>query len=195
MVLLSAELMRPDSPLVLLGAKAFSENYQLHCEEALEAWNWDSCQLQQALENVRRKAISINPESWLLRHRAFPGVVQRLNQLSAEGYQFAILTTKSADFTAELLSYLQLKPNLLYGHESGSKSKVLLELSTNYLIRGFVEDRRATLETVLNTPGLHSLPCYLASWGYLKHSDKKDLPSKIHLLEKRTFMTPLASWP
>ena len=34
MVLLAAELIRPDSPL-LKGAKIFSNNYELHCEKAL----------------------------------------------------------------------------------------------------------------------------------------------------------------
>ena len=118
-----------------------------------------------------------------------------MHQLNAEGYDFAVLTTKSSEFTAELLNHFHLKPSLLYGHEAGSKPHVLLKLSTTRLLMGFIEDRLTTLKTVVNTSGLNNLPCYLASWGYLKDEDTKDLPPNIHLLDTKTFMTPLASWP
>ncbi len=195
MVLLAAELIRTTSPLFILGATKFSENYQLNCKEALEAWHWKPNQLQSALEKIRRQAISSNRQHWLASHRVFPGVVQRLSQLNTEGYGFAVLTTKGAEFTTELLDHFQLKPNLLYGHEAGSKVNILLQLSTTHSIRGFIEDRRSTLETIIDNSELTSLPCYLASWGYLKKADKKNLPPKIHLLDTKTFMAPLASWP
>jgi len=195
MVLLAAELIRSDSALILLGAKNFSDNYQRNCKEALEFWNWTQDHLQVALENVRKEAIESNREKWLASHKAFPGVVPRLKQLNAEEYEFAVLTTKSAEFTAELLNHFHLKPSLLYGHESGSKSHVLRQLSQTHILRGFIEDRRATLETIRDAPDLNSLACYLASWGYLKHEDKKDLPPNIHLLDTKTFLAPLASWP
>ena len=195
MVLIAAELIRPNSPLVLLGAKVFSKNYQRHCKEALEIQNWEPSLLQNTLESVRRQAITSDRKNWLASHKTFPGVIQRLNKLNTEGCEFAVLTTKGAEFTAELLNHFELKPNLLYGHESGSKPTVLHQLSSTRTLRGFVEDRRATLETVLNIPEFSSLACYLASWGYLKHEDKKNLPPSIHLLDPKTFKAPLASWP
>lgn len=195
MVLIAAELIHPRSPLVSSGQKLSSNQYKLLCNNALKSRNWTPKQLQISLEIVRREAIAIDKRNWFAKHQAFPGVVQRINQLSDEGFEFAVLTTKGAEFTAELLNYFKLKPQLLYGRESGSKKNVLLELSKIRLLKGFIEDRRSTLETIINTPGLSSLPCYLASWGYLKDQDKKDLPCNIHLLNTKTFMTPLASWP
>ena len=195
MVLLAAELIRPNSPLVLYGEQKFSKNYHLHCQSALESWKWDPNKLQLALENVRRQAISDNRESWLASHKAFPGVPQRLNQLNSEGYEFAVLTTKSAEFTAELLNHFQIEANLLYGHESGTKPNVLLELSKNHVLRGFIEDRLATLDSIVNSNQLNFLPCYLASWGYLKDEDRESLHPNIHLLDIKTFLAPLASWP
>lgn len=195
MVLLAAELIRPNSCLSLKGLKFFTENYHQHCIEALKAWHWQPDQLQYALENVRRRAIKKDVSTWLSRHKPFPGVVKRLKQLNSEKIEFVVLTTKSAVFTAEILNNLQVQPHLLFGRESGSKPDVLLQLSTDHCIKGFVEDRRATLERVLKTRGLSSLTCYLASWGYLKPKDKASLPSGIQLLEPKTFMTPLASWP
>ena len=195
MVLLAAELSRPNSPLVQLGATSFSANYHFHCQKALQAWQWDPSQLQIALENVRQEAIKDNLARWLSLHRPFTFVINRLKELDDEGIELAVLTTKGKHFTAELLNSYGIKPNLLYGHESGSKPEVLLQLKTTRVIRGFIEDRRVTLETVLNTPGLTYVPCYLASWGYLKPADKDGLISKINLLEPKTLSTPLASWP
>ncbi len=195
MVLLAAELIRPDSCLTLQGAKVFSRNYSVHCKQALKDWGWNPNQLQNSLENVRKEAIKRDREQWLARHQTFPGVVERLSQFKTEQCEFAVLTTKSAEFTSELLNHFQLSPQLVFGHEAGSKANVLLQLMQTHLIKGFIEDRRRTLETVINTSGLSSLPCYLASWGYLKHDDTKNLPPSIHLLETKTFMTPLANWP
>ncbi|WP_320666858.1 HAD hydrolase-like protein [Prochlorococcus sp. MIT 1307] len=195
MVLLASELIRPESALVLSGAKAFANNYQLNCKEALNARNWEPGVLQNALESVRRQAIKSNRTQWLGSYKAFPGVVQRLHQLNTEGYEFAVLTTKGSEFTAELLDHFHITPSLIYGHESGSKQDVLLQLAKTHCLKGFIEDRRKTLETMINTPELNSLTFYLASWGYLKDEDTKDLPHNIHLLDKQTFMTPLASWP
>ena len=109
MVLLTAELIRPKSSLHQLGAQGFSKNYLLNCKEALAAWHWEPNELQNALEDVRRKAISTDRNNWLQKHKPYPGVTKRLISLQNEGYDFAILTTKSSSFTADLLNYLQEK--------------------------------------------------------------------------------------
>ncbi len=194
MVLLAAEFIRSDSCLLRLGATVFSRNYSQHCKEALAAWNWYPDQLQEALEHVRAQAIAYDRSNWLAKHKAFPGVVQRLNQLPKEGYELAVLTTKGKEFTAELLNHFQIKPNLLYGHEAGSKPNVLIELSKTRHLQAFIEDRLNTLETVLKQAELSELSCYLATWGYLKPEDQQSLPSNIHLLDTKTFMGPVSRW-
>ncbi len=194
MVLLASELLRTESPLNTQGVKFFSANYHSLCHQALKAWGWEPTQLQKSLEDVRQWAIKHDRENWLARHKPFPHVVRWLNQLNNEGIEWAVLTTKGRDFAAELLHSFHLKPNLLYGHESGSKTKMLLHLQKNRIIEGFIEDRRVTLETVLNTPALSSIKCYLASWGYLKPEDKIALPKGIQLLQPENLTTPLASW-
>ncbi|MBR75031.1 MAG: HAD family hydrolase, partial [Cyanobium sp. RS427] len=73
--------------------------------------------------------------------------------------------------------------------------EVLLRLQRERVLAGFVEDRRATLETVRGTDGLQALPCWLASWGYLKPSDHEDLPQGIQLIAPERFAAPLAQWP
>ncbi len=194
MVLITAELSRKESPLFTLGAKAFSDDYEKNLTNALEAWKLTPKQLQKALDQIRKETIQDNFEAWFANHKPFPQVINRIKKLKDEGINFAVLTTKSAGFTAKLLANLNLKPTLLYGHESGSKTKVLLQIAKHHKLQGFVEDRRSTLEKVLKTPGLESLPCYLADWGYLKPNDKLKIPSGIHLLETKNLMLPLANW-
>ncbi len=195
MVLLAAELLRAESPLLRQGIDSVAGSYPQFCQRSLEAWGWRSEQLQQALEQARRDAVLTDRQTWLARHRPFPGVVERLRSLPAEGTDWAVLTTKGAEFTAELLKSFQLSPQRLFGHESGSKPEVLLRLSAECPLRGFVEDRRATLERVLATAGLQDLPCYLASWGYLRPEDTQGLPQGIRLLDQNVLATPLATWP
>ena len=193
MVLLAAELLRTDSPIK--HPAQFSNEYQNNCHKALKFWGWHPEQLQIALDNVRKQAIHENKEKWLESHHPFSGVVKRIQQLNNEKIEWAVLTTKSTEFTSQLLSYYKLSPTLLYGYERGSKPEVLLQISKEYLIQGFIEDRRATLETVLNTPSISWIPCYLANWGYLKNNDAQDLPIGIQLLKTEVFVSPIADWP
>ncbi len=196
MVLIAAELARKNSPIRrTFDPTHFAKKYKQNCQEALNIWGWNQKQLQVYLDNVRKQSIKVNKNKWLESHILFPGIKELIYQLPKENIDFGVLTTKSTRFTAELLNHLNLHPKLLYGHESGEKSSVLLQISKDRPIKGFIEDRRATLETVLKTPGINSIPCYLASWGYLKPKDLDNLPSNIHLLKPKNLMSPLANWP
>ncbi len=194
MVLLAAECSNKTSQLNLKGLQNFSKNYQIECSLALENWSWTPSQLQEALNQTRREAISNNFNQWLNFHQPFSLVTQRLKTLEKEGIEFAILTTKSIQFTKKLLDCFDLQPKLVFGHESGSKVDVLNQLLQTRIIQGFIEDRRTTLEKVLEDPKLKSIPCYLASWGYLKPQDKNNLPSGIKLLNSDTLREPIAKW-
>ena len=193
MVLIAAELTSQNSPLSI-SSTCFADNYQRNCNEALKKWGWSSQQLQISLDNVRKRSIKANKSKWLGSHILFPGIKELINQLPKQNIDFGVLTTKNAQFTAELLTHLNLYPAILYGYEAGSKPSLLLQISKDRPIQGFIEDRRATLERVLETPEIDSITCYLASWGYLKPTDKSNLPSNIILLEPETFASPLADW-
>ena len=194
MVILAAECSNKTSQLNLKGLQNFSSNYQIECSLALEKWGWTPFQLQEALNQTRREAISNNFNQWLNFHQPFSLVTQRLKTLEKEGIEFAVLTTKSIEFTKKLLDCFDLQPKLVFGHESGSKVDVLKQLLQTRIIQGFIEDRRTTLEKVLEDPKLKSIPCYLASWGYLKPQDKNNLPSGIKLLNSDTLREPISKW-
>ena len=194
MVILAAECSDKTSQLNLKGIENFSRNYSIECSLALEKWDWTPSQLQEALNQTRRDAISNNFHQWLNYHQPFSLVIDYLKSLEMEGIDFAVLTTKSVEFTKKLLNSFNLQPNLVFGHESGSKINVLNQLSHKRKIRGFIEDRRSTLEKVLEDPKLKSIPCYLASWGYLKPQDRNNLPPSIKLLNLETLKEPIADW-
>jgi len=145
--------------------------------------------------SVRRQAVSGDRAGWVALHRPFKGVQERLAGLEEEGVAWSVLTTKGRDFTDELLDAFQLRPVRLDGRESGPKPEVLLRLRREWALKGFVEDRRATLEVVLETPGLEGLKCFLADWGYLRPADREGLPEGLDLLSTSKFAAPLAIWP
>ncbi len=194
MVILAAECSDKTSQLNLKGTESFSKNYSKECTSVLNGRGWSPFKLQEALNQTRRDAISNNFNHWLNFHQPFPLVTQRLKTLEKEGIEFAVLTTKSFEFTKKLLDCFDLQPKLLFGHESGSKVDVLNKLLQTRIIQGFIEDRRITLEKVLEDPKLKSIPCYLASWGYLKPQDKNNLPAGIKLLNSDTLREPISEW-
>ena len=194
MVLIAALISEQHGSLNQLGVEAFAHDYAAHCTAALERFGWTPALLQQGLEAVRAEAVQTDRDGWLALHQPYPGVPERLNAFSQESMDWAVLTTKARDFTAELLASMGLRPARLDGHESGSKPEVLRRLAADWRLAGFVEDRRPTLETVRATQDLEALPCWLVSWGYLKPTDVLDLPEDIRLLRPEQFAAPLADW-
>ena len=188
MVLLAAELPH-------LDPTAWLEDYDAEQERAMRRRGWHADLLQDALDHTRADAVRLDRNGWLELHRPYPGLVERLNGFASEGADWAVLTTKSEAFTAELLQSMGLKPWRLAGREAGAKPDVLLQLMQERPLRAFVEDRRATLELVRQTSGLEALSCLLVTWGYLKRSDLSSLPADLHLLDSKGLSAPLAQWP
>jgi phosphoglycolate phosphatase-like HAD superfamily hydrolase len=191
MVLMAAELSRPDSDL-----PALLSHYGSALVVVLARWGWPEARLQQALELVRAEAIASDRDAWLARHRFYPGVVERLRRLEAEGADWAVLTTKGGSFAREILAAAGLDPWAVYGHEEGSKPEVLGRLLRDQpRALWFLEDRRPTLEQVRASADLNAVRCFLVSWGYLAPGDGHDLPAGIAWLEPAAFQAPLAQWP
>lgn len=191
MVLAALELSRPD-----LDLAAYLADYDGGTRAALARWQLQPDALQQSLEQLRHNAIAQDPSAWRALHQPYPGVPERLQRLAAEGSDWLVLTTKGGAFARELLAGYGLQPRAVFGHEQGSKPEVLLQLSAHQgAPLWFIEDRRPTLETVRQTPGLEAVRCFLVSWGYLGPGDADDLPPGIHPLNPQTFQRPLAEWP
>ena len=133
------------------------------------------------MDRARADAVTRDRSGWLALHKPFPGVVERLRTLADEGADWAVLTTKSETFTAELLDDLGLHPWRLYGREAGASGGAAAA-SARAASAGF-QEAVVPLETVRATPGLEQLVCLLVSWGYLRPSDSTGLPDGIQLLQ------------
>ena len=188
MVLLAAEHSH-------LEVSAWLADYAGQQAKAMDRLGASPEMLQQALDRVRNHALKTARPQWLALHRPFPGVEERLQAFESERVDWVVLTTKGAAFTAELLDGLGLQPWRLYGREHGAKPEVLLRLQEERPLRAFIEDRRATLETVRATPGLEQLSCLLVRWGYLKPQDLTGLPDGMHFIDRKDLERPLAEWP
>ena len=191
MVLVAAALARPDFSL-----EAWLTDYDRALGSELAQGSASPEELQGALETVRDTALREDPAAWLALHRFFPGVEPRLRQLGEERVPWLVLTTKGGAYATRLLEAAGLEPQAVYGHERGSKPEVLLSLLNGQRPLWFVEDRRPTLERVRGTPGLESVRCFLALWGYLAPGDADGLESlAIAPLDAARFAGPLAEWP
>ena len=113
----------------------------------------------------------------------FYEVIVFIEKLKKENIKTGIITTKGKIFAGKILEKLNIFPELIFGYESGTKVEIISELSRQYEIMGFIEDRINTLHDIKQNPLTNNIPCYLADWGYLKKTDRNNLPYKIKLLK------------
>jgi len=183
MVLITHEILKTYEPLNNLTKNSFLENYEENCSKLLLEYSWNSIQLQQCLDESRLFQINNDLKQWISLHQPFNEVVSFIRYAKRKGYKIGVISTKGKTFTSKILSNLKLFPELIFGYESGAKVDIISNLSLSYDIIGFIEDRRKTLANILQTNQTKFINCYLADWGYLKNTDKVDLPQGIKLLK------------
>ena len=193
MVLITHQIIKKDKPLDSNLKNRFLENYKENCSKILAENSWDSNTLQEYLDNARKFQIKNNFKQWINLHNPFIEVVNFIIKAQNKDYKIGVISTKGKIFTSKILSGINVKPDLIFGYESGSKVQIISDLSLQYDIKGFIEDRRQTLENILVNNMTKTINCYLADWGYLKHNDKNNLPQEIKLLKIKNLEDILAN--
>ncbi len=193
MILITHEILKKYKPLNNLNKYSFLENYKKNCKELLCKNSWNSNRLQSCLDNARAFQIKTDFQKWVSLHQPFNEVVSFIRYARNKGYKIGIISTKGKKFTSKILNNLNIFPELIFGYESGNKVDIISNLSLNYEIKGFIEDRRKTLSNILENSQTKFINCYLAEWGYLKNTDKKDLPKGIKLLKIKNLKDLLAN--
>jgi len=193
MILLTHEILKRYKPLNQLTKDTFLENYEENCSKLLLENAWNSFELQQCLDKARAFQIRNDFKKWLSLHKPFNEVVSFIRRATYKGYKIGIISTKSRIFTSKILTNLKIFPELIYGYESGNKVDIISNLSQNYDIKGFIEDRRKTLSNILENNQTKNINCYLAEWGYLKSTDKINLPKGIKLIKIKNLEDLLAN--
>ena len=183
MGLIAHEILKTYEPLNNHTKNSFIENYEENCLKLLLRYSWNSSKLQQCLDQAREFQIKNDLNRWISLHRPFNEVISFIKYAKDKGYKIGVISTKGKNFTSKILSNLKIFPDLIFGYESGAKVDIISNLSQNYDIKGFVEDRRNTLLNILQNDKTKFINCFLAEWGFLKSTDTIDLPQGIKLLK------------
>jgi phosphoglycolate phosphatase-like HAD superfamily hydrolase len=155
------------------------------------------------VDQIRDHWIANDLESWLALHHFYPGVIERLQQLSP--LHPVIITTKEERFVVQLLQQqgIDFPQSQIFGKSlKQPKSQTLraliqdLSQKTDYPIVWFVEDRLKTLQSLTFQPDLSNVRLFLGDWGYNTVSDRETarLNPKIHLLSLSAFASDFSLW-
>ena len=183
MVLITHEIIKQKNPLTINNKDLFLQNYSDSCQRILKENSWKSETLQKCLDNARKYQISTNLEEWVSLHRPYPEVIDFIKKAELNNIQIGIITTKNKTFTSKILEKYNIFPKFVYGYESGTKVEIIKKLIYEYEIKGFIEDRRETLNDIINCKETEEIPCFLANWGYLKRKDMLDIPEQMNLIK------------
>ena len=193
MVLITHEILKKNNPLNSANKDKFLENYEKNCSRILIENAWDSKNLQKYLDEARRFQIETNLQQWISLHHPYHEVIKFMKGAKKRGFKIGIISTKGKVFTSKILDNINVYPDLIFGYESGKKVSIISDLIQDYEIIGFIEDRRQTLNNVLSNKSTSGINCYLAEWGYLKKTDKNNLPKNIKLLKIKKLEDILAN--
>ena len=192
MVLLVHEIIKKDNPLDNVNKIDFVSKYNENCQKILQDNCWLAEDLQRFLDKARQYQIDKNFENWVNLHTPFYEVLDFIERTKQKQIKTGIITTKGKEFAKKILEKLNIFPEFIFGYESGTKIEIASALSTKFEILGFLEDRRTTLLDISQHPNTKNIPCLLADWGYLKDTDRINLPKGIRLLKLRNLEDLLA---
>jgi phosphoglycolate phosphatase-like HAD superfamily hydrolase len=159
--------------------------------------------LANKVDNIRDICIESDLEAWLNLHGFYPGIIEKLSEISRSATKIYIVTTKEGRFVKKLLSKqgIELPESSLIGKESKKpKHQTLREILATHNETPenlwFVEDRLKTLNSIEQQSDLQGVGLYLAEWGYNTDSAKKSatLNPRIHLLSLDRFVGDFSSW-
>ncbi|XP_078440116.1 ribosomal RNA small subunit methyltransferase G [Wolffia australiana] len=163
----------------------------------MKEWNEDRDSLIDLFGKVRDEWIENDLMGWIGANRLYPGVSEALKFSCSEIF---IVTTKQKRFADVLLRELAgvtIPSDKIYGLGSGPKVEVLQKLQGRPEHQGlrlhFVEDRLATLKSVIKEPKLDGWNLYLGNWGYntkKERQESEEIP-RISLLDLSDFSQKL----
>ena len=192
MLVIVHQIIKREDPLNNENKCDFLNRYHQNCQKVLLDNSWVAEDLQKGLNDARKYQIDKDFDSWIKLHRPFYEVIDFIEKIRKENINTGIITTKGKIFAGKILEKLNIFPELIFGYESGTKVEIISELSREYEIIGFIEDRRNTLLDIRQNPMTINIPCYLADWGYLKNIDRLNLPFEIKLLKLKNLENLLA---
>ncbi|MGR9073182.1 MAG: HAD family hydrolase [Gammaproteobacteria bacterium] len=150
--------------------------FEINKQGMLEACGFDIDELKRRFGETRDNWIKQDPDDWIGMNPLFPGVTEKLRQITATGDCY-IVTTKQERFVKQILdaNQIEIPAVRIFGLDRKmGKEQVLLNLIDRHPARTvhFVEDRLPTLVNVLNNDRLKHVKLFLADWGYNTEQDR-----------------------
>jgi phosphoglycolate phosphatase-like HAD superfamily hydrolase len=154
-----------------------------------------AAELAHRLDRLRDQWIQTDLEGWLGLHEFYPGVIEALQGILAQGHEVAIVSTKEGRFIQQLLAdaAVSLPVERILGKEVKRSKRDTLKLLMAEFKHcqsvHFIEDRLAALQSITADPTLERVNLYLAGWGYntAQDRDMARQDDRIHLLETIDF--------
>ncbi len=183
MLIIVHEITKRENSLNNNNKINFQNKYHQNCKKILLKNSWISEDLQKCLDKSRKYQIEKDFDSWVKLHKPFYEVIDFIERIKKYKIKSGIITTKGKVFAEKILEKLNIFPEFVFGYESGTKVEIAAQLTNEYEIMGFIEDRKKTLVDIKQNSYVRHIPCYLADWGYLKKTDRNNLPYEIKLLK------------
>ena len=183
MVLVVHEIIKTENQIKNFNKDDFIYDYHQSCQGILKDNSWTAEYLQKILDKSREYQIDKDFKTWVNLHNPFFEVINFMKDLRKKKIKTGIITTKGEIFAEKILIQLNIFPEFIFGYESGTKIKISEQLTENYEILGFIEDRKKTLIDIKQNSKTSHIPCFLADWGYLKGTDRHNLSDEIRLVK------------
>lgn len=152
-------------------------DYQNKTEQLMLQTQVNIEELKDLFGKTRDEWINNDFTNWLNMNPLFPGIREKLQQLSQKHIWY-VITTKQERFVKHILkaNQIDLAENRIFGLDRNiSKPEVLKMLSKIHSIQQlhFLEDRLPALLKVKNQPELSKVKLAFALWGYNSNQDKQ----------------------
>ena len=146
-------------------------------QSVIDSAKMDVGTLKKLFGTTRDAWIENDLDTWLAMNPLFPGMVEKLNQLSQQGIWY-ILTTKQERFVTQILNanQIMLPEQRIFGMDRNrDKDDVLISLVSDHPEATFlfVEDRLPALLSVKHNQQLQGVGLQLVSWGFNTLQDRQ----------------------
>jgi phosphoglycolate phosphatase-like HAD superfamily hydrolase len=177
------------------------QNWGIINQEILEVEQLQAKEVGKKLDHLRDEWIADDLDGWLILHKFYPGVVEKLKAIIASPVKTYIITTKEGRFAKKILQTggIEILEEAIFGKEvKRPKYEIIRELIQQHQISAdsfwFVEDRLKTLELVEQQPDLEQVKLFLADWGYNTQTEREtaSINPRIQLISLAQFA--LSSW-
>jgi len=152
--------------------------YQTKTQQVIIESGLSIDQLKKLFGETRDHWIRDDLDSWVAMNPLFPGIKEKLQNLSEQGLWY-IITTKQERFVKQILqaNQIELADDRIFGLDRNmSKQEVLMDLVSQHTQQTiyFVEDMLPTLLKIINNNQLNAVKLFLALWGFNTPQDKLD---------------------